>query len=40
MVDGALLVGMMETWTGAPVVLFGLSYLTKVGACALGGRHG
>lgn len=40
MVDGALLVGMMETWTGAPVVLVGLSYLTKVGACALGGRHG
>lgn len=40
MLDGALLVGMMETWTGAPVVLFGLSYLTKLGACALGGRHG
>ena len=39
-IDGALLVGMTESWTGAPVVLFGLSYLTKLGACALGGRHG
>ena len=39
-IDGALLVGMTETWTGAPVVLIGLSYLTKLFACALGGRHG
>lgn len=39
-IDGALLVGMMESWTGAPVVLIGLSYLTKLCACALGGRHG
>jgi hypothetical protein len=39
-IDGALLVGMMESWTGAPIVLIGLSYLTKLGACALGGRHG
>jgi hypothetical protein len=39
-VDGALLVGMMESWTGAPVVLIGLGYLTKLGTCALGGRHG
>jgi hypothetical protein len=39
-VDGALLVGMMESWTGAPVVLIGLAYLTKLCACALGGRPG
>jgi hypothetical protein len=39
-IDGALLVGMMESWIGAPVVLIGLSYLTKLCACALGGRHG
>lgn len=39
-IDGALLVSMTENWTGAPVVLIGLSYLTKLGACALGGRHG
>jgi hypothetical protein len=39
-IDGALLVSMIESWTGAPVVLIGLSYLTKFFACALGGRHG
>jgi hypothetical protein len=39
-IDGALLVGMMESWTGAPFVLIGLSYFTKLGACALGGRRG
>lgn len=39
-VDGALLVGMTESWTGAAFVLIGLSYLTKLGACALGGRRG
>jgi len=38
-IDGALLVGMMESWTGAPVLLIGLSYLTKLGACVLGGRR-
>jgi hypothetical protein len=38
-IDGALLVGMTGSWTGAPVVLIGLSYLTKLFACALGGRH-
>ena len=38
-IDGALLVGMMESWTDAPVVLIGLSYLTKLCACALGGDH-
>ena len=38
-IESALLVGMMESWTGAPFVLIGLSYLTKLGACALGGRH-
>jgi hypothetical protein len=38
-VDGALLVGMMESWTGAPFVLIGLSYLTKLCACAFGGGH-
>lgn len=37
--DGALLVGMTEDWSGAPVVLIGFSYLTKLCACALGGRH-
>jgi hypothetical protein len=39
-IDGALLVGMTESWTGAPFVLIGLSYLTKLCACALGGGHG
>jgi hypothetical protein len=39
-IDGALLVGMMESWTGAPFVLIGLSYLTKLCACAFGGGHG
>jgi len=39
-IDGALLVGMTDNWTGAPFVLIGLSYLTKLGACALGGAHG
>ena len=38
-IDGALLVGMTERWTGAAFVLTGLSYLTKLGACALGGRR-
>jgi hypothetical protein len=38
-IDGALLVIMMESWTGAAFVLIGLSYLTKLCACALGGRH-
>src|SRR5262249_28680524 len=39
-IDVALLMGMTESWTGIPFVLFGLSYLTKLGACALGGRQG
>jgi FtsH-binding integral membrane protein len=39
-IDGALLVGMVESWIGAPVILIGLSYLTKLCVCALGGRHG
>jgi hypothetical protein len=39
-VDGALLVSMTESWTGFPFVLVGLSYLTKIPPCALGGRHG
>jgi len=39
-IDGALLVGMMESWTGAPFVLIGLSCLTKLCACAFGGGHG
>jgi hypothetical protein len=38
--DGALVVGMTESWSGFPFVLVGLSYLTKLCACALGGRHG
>ena len=38
-IDGALLVGMMESWTGGAFVLIGLSFLTKLYACALGGRH-
>ena len=38
-IDGALLVGMMDSWTGAAVLLIGLSYLSKLCACALGGRH-
>jgi hypothetical protein len=39
-VDGALLVGMTESWTGVPFVPLGLSCVTKLVACALGGRHG
>ena len=39
-IDASLLVGMMESWTDAPIVLIGLSYLTKLVACALGGRRG
>ena len=38
-IDGALLMGMTENWADAPIVLIGLSYLTKLGACALGGRR-
>jgi hypothetical protein len=38
-IDGALLVAMVEDWTEVPLILFGLSYLTKLGACALGGRQ-
>ena len=42
-IDGALLVGMVEDWTSMPTstfILIGLNFLTKLGACALGGRHG
>ncbi|MBM3740326.1 MAG: hypothetical protein FJW39_31615 [Acidobacteria bacterium] len=39
-IDGALLVAMLESWVDAPFVLIGLSYLTKLGACAWGGQHG
>jgi hypothetical protein len=39
-IDGALLVGMTESWSDVPFVLAGLSYVTKFFACALGGRHG
>ena len=39
-IDGALLVGMIESWSDAPLVLIGLSYLTKLGACVFGGDHG
>ena len=38
-IDGALLIGMTERWTVAALVLTGLSFLTKLCACALGGRH-
>jgi len=38
-IDGGLLVGMTESWNEVPFVLAGLSYLTKLGACALGGRR-
>ena len=37
-IDGALLIAMTERWTGAALLLIGLSFLTKLGACALGGR--
>ncbi len=39
-IDGALLVGMTESWTVAPFVMIGLSYVTKLCACAVGGSHG
>lgn len=38
-IDGALMVGMTESWTGAALALTALSYLTKFIACALGGRR-
>jgi hypothetical protein len=38
-IDGGMLVSMTESWTGFPFVLTGLSYLTKLGACVLGGRR-
>jgi len=38
-IDGGLLVGMTERWTGVAFVQTGLSYLTKLCACALGGRR-
>ena len=38
LIDGGLLVGMVESWTDFPFVLVGLSFLTKLCACALGGR--
>ena len=37
-IDGALLVGMMESWTGAAAAMIALNFLTKLCACALGGR--
>lgn len=37
-IDGGLLVAMIDSWTGVPLAPIGLSYLTKLGACALGGR--
>ena len=39
-IDGGLMAGMVESLTDIPFVLAGLSYLTKLCACALGGRHG
>ena len=39
-IDGSLLMWMVEDWTTAYVAVAALSYLTKLGACALGGRHG
>ena len=39
LIYGALLVGMTENWTGLSILQAGLSYLTKLGACALGGRR-
>jgi hypothetical protein len=38
-VDGGLLVSMIESWSGAPVVMIVVSYLAKLAACALGGRR-
>ena len=37
--DVALVVAMTDNWSSVPFVLFGVSYLTKLCACALGGRH-
>ena len=38
-IDGGLLVIMTESWLGFPFVLVGLSYLTKLCACAVGGHR-
>lgn len=38
-IDGALVVGMIDSWTGALLLLIAVSYLAKLCACALGGRH-
>jgi hypothetical protein len=39
-IDAALLVGMTESWSLVALGLVGLSYFTKLVACALGGRRG
>ena len=37
--DAALLVAATQNWSAAPFALIGLSYLTKLGGCVLGGRR-
>ncbi|MDX2150070.1 MAG: hypothetical protein SFV54_05000 [Bryobacteraceae bacterium] len=39
LLDGALLIAMTQSSTNVPFALVGLSYLTKLCACFLGGRH-
>jgi hypothetical protein len=38
-IDVGLLVSMTKSWTSIPFILVGLSYVTKLCACALGGRR-
>ena len=38
-IDGGLMVGMVENWADVPFVLAGISCLTKLFACAFGGRR-
>jgi hypothetical protein len=37
-IDGGMMVGMVDRWSEVPFALVGLSYVTKLIACALGGR--
>ena len=39
-IDGGLLVSMVDSWTAALGAVVALRYLTNLGACALGGSHG
>ncbi len=39
LIDGGILVSMTVNWTASALGIVGLSYVTKLVACELGGRH-